>query len=78
MMPAVPHRFKSRKRRISVWLAVMAMCSQVLFGAAHAASMAATAFGPLVLDASPSVSFGLLEICTATLQSCPDCPPEHQ
>jgi hypothetical protein len=52
-------------RKFGAWLAVFAMVSQVLFGAAHAAALAAAAFGPLTISQTPNASFGLLQICTA-------------
>jgi len=56
---------KIARSRAAAWLSICAMVLQVLFGAAHAASMAATAFGAVSLDQAPSGSFGLLQICTA-------------
>jgi len=41
------------------------MVFQVLFGTAHAASMAAAAFGPLVVEKSSALAFDLLQICSA-------------
>jgi len=52
-------------RRSGAWLAILAMISQVMFGAAHAAALAAAAFGPLTISQTPDASFGLLQICTA-------------
>ena len=61
----VKHRPSLRSRKFGAWVAIFAMVSQVLFGAAHAAALAAAAFGPLTISQTPNASFGLLEICTA-------------
>ena len=61
----VKHKGSLQPRRFGAWLAILAMVSQVMFGAAHAAALAASAFGPLVISQTPEASFGLLEICTA-------------
>ena len=53
------------RNRLSAWLALVAMAAQVFFGAAHAAAMAAVAAGPLVLTRADTLSFDLLQICSA-------------
>ncbi len=53
------------RNRLSAWIALVAMVAQVFFGAAHAAAMAAVAAGPLVLTRTDTLSFDLLQICSA-------------
>ncbi len=65
MMHGVGYRRFSLAQRMGRWLAIIAMTFQVMFGAAHAAALAAAAFGPLTIGAMPEASFGLLQICTA-------------
>ncbi len=59
------YRQFSLAQRMGRGLAIIAMVFQVLFGAAHAAALAAATFGPLTIGAMPEASFGLLQICTA-------------
>jgi len=59
------HMRPAPTRRFGTWIALFAMLFQVLFGAAHAAALAASACGPLVISQTPNASFGLLQICTA-------------
>jgi hypothetical protein len=53
------------RTRLPAWLARVAMTALVFFGAAHAAAMAAVAAGPLVLTRADTLSFDLLQICSA-------------
>ncbi|HHK75131.1 MAG TPA: hypothetical protein ENJ57_08190 [Rhizobiales bacterium] len=65
-MSAAPfHKPRLARQRFGAWLAITAMVCQVLFGTAHAASMAAAAFGPLVVEKSSALAFDLLQICSA-------------
>ncbi len=59
------HKHRKTGRRVTPWMALLAMMLHVLFGAAHSAAMAAASMGPLVLAGAPTASFGLLQICTA-------------
>ncbi len=60
------HKHRLARNRAGTWLAVAAMVFQVLFGTAHAASMAAAAFGPLVVEKSSALAFDLFQICSAS------------
>ena len=65
MKAALSHKHRLARNRPGAWLAIAAMVLQVLFGTAHAASMAAAAFGPLVVEKSSALAFDLLQICSA-------------
>jgi formate dehydrogenase maturation protein FdhE len=65
MKAATAHIRHHARHRFGAWLAIAAMVLQVMFGTAHAASMAAAAFGPLVIERSSALAFDLLQICSA-------------
>ena len=65
MVHGIGYRRFSPAQRVGRFVAILAMVFQVLFGTAHAAALAAAAFGPLTIAAAPEASFGLLQICTA-------------
>ncbi len=65
MRAVLSHKHHYNRYRSGAWLAIAAMVLQVVFGTAHAASMAAAAFGPLVIERSSALTFDLLQICSA-------------
>ncbi len=66
---------------LATWFAMLAIASQVFFGMAHIAAMLAVAAGPLVLKSPDSLSFSLLQICSAngliSFQDDPSASPDN-